>query len=259
MTIAAGFICKDGILLCADREESSGASIKAVEKLVTLHVSPWTMTVATAGSGPAGDPAVKRLQKAFFDEFIAAGTNVRTLENKHEQIIIDVLTKIHEEHIWKNPRTDHAIKLVIGISFQELDRHFLYLTEDNIPQPINGYCCTGYGADLCTYFSERLYRSGLSKDEMILLASFIFREVNSAVQFCGKGTDMMLLRHTGLPVHIHPHGVEAIQQKIPEFAKAMVNFWDGVKALPDWLTSIGKVSQNAQEENTEPGAPPFVF
>jgi 20S proteasome alpha/beta subunit len=61
MTIAAGFICKDGILLCADREESSGASIKAVEKLVTLHVSPWTMTVATAGSGPAGDLAVKRL------------------------------------------------------------------------------------------------------------------------------------------------------------------------------------------------------
>jgi len=250
VTIAAGFICKDGILICADREESSGTSKKAVEKIVTLHADPWNMTVATVGSGPAGDLAVKRLRQAFVRAFIPTQKTADLLA-KHEQIIIDVLTKVHEDHIWKNPATDHAIKLIIGISFQDLRRQFLYLTDGNIPQLVETYCCAGYGEDLCTYFAERLYREGLTKDEMILLASFIFREVNASVQFCGKGVDMALLRNGELGLHIYPVGVESIQNGIPEFAKVVAGFWDNLKGLPDWVTSIDK-ALGAGESDTKP-------
>jgi len=181
VTIAAGFHCKDGILICADREESSGTSKKVAQKLVTLHADPWNMTVGTAGSAPVGDLAVKRLREAFIREFTVSMTDpygLYGLEQKHEQVIIDVLTKLHEDHIWKNPKTDHSVKLIIGVSFLKLNRQYLYLTEDNVPQPIDSYCCMGYGEDLCTYFAERLYHRQLSIEEMMLLASFIFREVN---------------------------------------------------------------------------------
>lgn len=252
MTIAAGFVWKDGILICADREEASGTTSKrAVEKVVTLHADPWNMTVATAGSGAVADLAVKRLKETFFREFCSTALNLSALADKHEQIIIDVLTKVHEDHIWNNTVTNHSIKLIIGVSFRELHRQYLYLTQDNIPQPIENYCCTGVGEDLCTYFTERLYHKGLTKDEMILLAAFIFREVNAAVQFCGKGTDMVLLRPGKLGLQIYSNGVESIQKEIPEFSQVMAKFWDALKALPNWLTSIDHASEEVRGENPE--------
>lgn len=243
MTIAAGFICKDGMVICADREESSGASKKVGQKLVTLHADPWNMTVATAGSAAAGDLAVKRLQEAFILQFASTRTDpygLYGLEQKHEQVIIDVLTKLHEDHIWKNPTTDHSIKLIIGVSFLKLNRQYLYLTQDNIPQPIDSYCCMGVGEDLCTYFAERLYHRQLSIEEMMLLASFIFREVNASIQFCGKGTDMAWLRPDGLGIQITPQAVESIQQKIPEFSQVVKGFWDTMKTMPEWVKSISQ-------------------
>lgn len=242
MTIAAGFICKQGILICADREESSGASKKVVEKVITLHADPWNMTVATAGSSAAADLALKRLKTAFFQYFCSNMLSLSKLEANHEQIIIDVLTKVHEEHVWKNQAVDHSFRLVIGLSFLELHQCYLYVTQDNIPQPINDYGCVGAGDDLCTYFAERLYKRELTKDEMILLAAFIFREVNAARQYCGKGTDMVLLRPGELGFHIYSAGVDAIQKEIPEFSKVTEKFWNSMKALPEWLTTIGRAS-----------------
>ena len=243
MTIAAGFICKDGILICGDREESAGTSKRAVQKVFTLMAQPWCLTVATAGSAAVGDLALKRLQQ----EFVAKGTE-EAVHRHHEQIIIDVLTKLYEDHVWKNPRTDHAIRLVIGLTFKNLSGRHLYVTEDNIPQPVTKYCAVGYGEDLCTYFAERLYHPSLTTDELILLASFIFREVNAAVQFCGKGTDMTFLRPRGLSTTIYPEGVEMIQAQIPGFAQTMERFWDSLANMPGWLNAIGKASQEAKEE-----------
>lgn len=255
MTIAAGFTCKDGLLLCADREETVGTSKKVVEKIFTLHADPWNMTVATGGSSPAADLAVDRLRKEFVRGFLKGIVNtnhshgVRALEETHEQIIVDVLTKVYEDHVWKNPRVDHGIQLIIGLSFLETRKQYLYLTHDNIPQRISTYCCLGYGEDLCTYFAERLYRPNLSKDETILLAAFIFREVNTAVQFCGKGTDMVLLRPGELGMHILPHGVELIQRPIPEFEQVVRSFWETTTKLPDWITNIKRAEK---EESSTP-------
>lgn len=254
MTIAAGFFCKDGILICADREESSGASKKSVSKIFNLNSEQWAVVGANAGSGPAADLAVKRLRWEFVKTFALSLAGVRALESPEERLenaIINVLTKIHEEHIWKNTKNDHSIKLIIAINFFKTRQQYLYLTEDNIPQPIETYCCMGYGQDLCTYFAERLYHRELSKEEMTLLASFIFREVNASVQFCGKGTDMVLLRKGISPaVHISPHGVESIQREIPEFSASMSNFWDRATSLPNWLTSVLKAEQQTQGQPT---------
>jgi 20S proteasome alpha/beta subunit len=244
MTIAAGFMCKDGILICGDREEAAGNSKRSTQKVFTLMAQPWCLVVATAGDSAVGDLALKRLQQGF----VASGTE-ENVERDHEQIIIDVLTKLYEDHVWKNTRADHRIRLVIGLTFMNRNSKYLYVTEDNIPQPVTKYCAVGYGEDLCTYFTERLYHSDLSANELILLATFIFREVNAAVQFCGKGTDMAFLRPRGLSTSIYPQGVELIQAKLPEFSQTMATFWESLANLPGWIRAIGKASHKTQEEN----------
>ncbi|HEX6803639.1 MAG TPA: hypothetical protein VF133_08175 [Terriglobales bacterium] len=254
MTIAAGFFFKDGLLVCADREEASGASKKSVSKIFNINSEQWTIVGANAGSGPVADLAIKRLKWEFIKTFARSLGGLGALESPEERLenaIVSVLTRIHEDHIWKNTKTDHSMRLIIAINFFKTRQQYLYLTEDNIPQPISTYCCMGYGEDLCTYFAERLYHRELNKDEMALLASFIFREVNASVQYCGKGTDMVIMSQGVRPaIHIRPYGVEAIQNAIPEFSATMSKFWDHTKSLPEWLTQIGKVSEAEQPETT---------
>ena len=243
MTLIAAFRCRESILLCADREESSGMSKKTSDKLQVLMAQPWITVAANAGSAPLADLAMKRLVKSLGE---ASCRGLDYLEFNHEKVIIEVLTRLHEEHVWKNPKTDHRINLIIGMSFAETKTQYLYVTEDNIPQPINTYCCKGYGEDLCTYFAERLYEKRLSPDEMILLAALIFREVNASIQFCGKGTDMVLLRPGELAMSIFPDGVESIQRKIPPLSEVMNTFWESTKSLPDWVIAIGKAARKAE-------------
>ncbi|HEY6767895.1 MAG TPA: hypothetical protein VI386_24335 [Candidatus Sulfotelmatobacter sp.] len=243
MTLIAAFRCRESILLCADREESSGLSKKASDKLQVLMAQPWVTVVANAGSAPLADLAAKRLGESLGH---ASCRGIDYLEANHEQIIIDVLTRVHEDHIWKNPRTDHKINLIIGLSFAASKTQYLYVTEDNIPQPITTYCCRGYGEDLCTYFAEHLYEKRLTPDEMILLAALIFREVNASVQFCGKGTDMVLLRPGELAMSILPDGVESIQRTIPPFSEVVNTFWKSTKLLPKWVTAIGEAARKAE-------------
>ena len=90
----------------------------------------------------------------------------------------------------------------------------------------------GYGEDLCTYFAERLYHRQLSVEETMLLASFIFREVNASVQFCEKGTDMAWLRPNGLAIQIHSQAVKSIQVQTPEFSQVVKGFWDCASRKP---------------------------
>lgn len=65
MTIVAGFICKDGIVLCADSQETVGAQKRSVPKLQYMPAtgSPNNLSAAFcgAGDGPLIDNLVGRL------------------------------------------------------------------------------------------------------------------------------------------------------------------------------------------------------
>src|SRR6476646_1110430 len=63
MTVAAGFVCKDGIVLCADSQESAGGYKFPVEKVLT-RIDPYTeIAIAGSGYGPLVDMASQRIAK----------------------------------------------------------------------------------------------------------------------------------------------------------------------------------------------------
>ena len=63
MTIAAGFVCHDGIVLCADSQEVSGDYKWPVKKLVIPRsmVNKTRLMIAGAGFGPAIDTATQKI------------------------------------------------------------------------------------------------------------------------------------------------------------------------------------------------------
>src|SRR5690349_9888996 len=110
MTVAAGFRCHDGIVLCADSQESLADYKFHVEKLVTRS-SPWTdIAIAGSGNGPLIDAAVERLVKR-----LEGGP---TDYDAAELIIADTLNGLYEKEFSLYPTRypeDTIIDLLIAV------------------------------------------------------------------------------------------------------------------------------------------------
>jgi hypothetical protein len=61
VTIAAGLVCADGIVMCADSQETSGDYKWPVEKMVVDSRYGFPLIIAGAGFGAAIDNAIERI------------------------------------------------------------------------------------------------------------------------------------------------------------------------------------------------------
>ena len=115
----------------------------------------------------------------------------------------------------------------------------LYCTEDEIVYPQQLYGCGGVGEDLAYYFADKLWEPSLTKQELIILSAFIFREVSRSVAFVGMGTDMMFLAPENLAVQIIPSNkVKELDENLPEIRDVIVKTWSHGVQIPDWLANL---------------------
>ena len=63
MTIAAGFVCSDGVILCADTEETAGVGYVKVplEKVRTLEDSDCTLAITGTGNSALLEMAMEQI------------------------------------------------------------------------------------------------------------------------------------------------------------------------------------------------------
>lgn len=94
MTLIAGMLCIDGLLLVSDREESGGDRKDSVPKIAEWYDSRCSIAIAGAGHGPLCDLAIEyvcRAAKKAGDSFLA----------DHESVISEALRDLHNKYIWQ--------------------------------------------------------------------------------------------------------------------------------------------------------------
>jgi hypothetical protein len=152
VTIVAGFVSTDGLLLCADREERDGTSKKDVNKVLCMAGDDWHVAIGGAGPSAIIELAFKRLRKRFESIEDEAG-----IQSEHEEILRNELFNLHEQYVWPSKQVDYRFSLLVGINLKRSKQTFLYRTQEYIPEPVQTFCCIGIGADLANYFADRLY------------------------------------------------------------------------------------------------------
>src|SRR5438270_1861477 len=100
MTLIAGFFCSNGLLMCADMEESGGSSKRAINKMFFRDYGDASLVISGAGMSAAIDNAIKRMDDSFSREL---GTKPIT-EHLVQDILDDTLNKVHSKYIWPNPQ-----------------------------------------------------------------------------------------------------------------------------------------------------------
>jgi hypothetical protein len=235
MTIVAGFLSGDVMLLCADMEEGDGYSKREVKKIAHFDGNGWQVDVGGSGPSAVLDLTFKKLKKEF-----AACSNRDEMASDHEEIIRSVLQKVHEQYIWPSKVREYAIELLVGINLKDSQEFCLYRTQEYIPQPIESFCCIGLGAILGNYFASVLHSPSLTRTQMLYEGAFIIEEVREFVSDCGKGTQIELTMKDG---RHWSFGNDDVELSLPNRLYIADSFWEMLEPweiqddyLQSWIT-----------------------
>jgi len=242
MTLIAGFPCSDGILICADREESDGYARRAVHKITSFNLKNSNYVIAGAGRSSILSNAIPRIEMALRKAEECGDDLLET----HRSIIGNSLQLIHEELIWssKDPEaSERFINLIIAASFETVRGEVvtaLYGTDKDIVSA-DFYVFKGIGSDLAHYFADKLFvPSPNDRIWSIILATFIFREVRESIEGVGLGTEMVFLsgRKRGLRHEIGYEAIHDLEDGIISVRDALSTLWNNRVKLPVWLTEM---------------------
>ena len=195
MTIAAAFKYQGGILLCADREISHGASKYAKSKVFGEQISPQVSIAFTYSGGM--DFATMAIQESIA---VIKSSGLLT----HAQIsfaVKDKIQEIYSDSIGSLPdyqQPDNHFDLLVAVWAEGSLR--LLVTENTAVVEENQYRCVGAGKDLAQYLFKLLYVDGsdhvpLETAEMASLR--ILEHVKDSVVGCGKDTDVLIMGSDG--------------------------------------------------------------
>ena len=112
MTIAAGFVCSDGVLLCAGTQQTYGAGYVELplEKIRTLEDPDCALAITGTGNSALLEMAIERIIERVKDK------SPHSL-NRAKKIIAATLLKLHKNQLrhYPGPSSATLLKLLIAI------------------------------------------------------------------------------------------------------------------------------------------------
>jgi len=214
MTMIAGLICADGLLMCSDREESGGPVKSSTRKLFDISCGQFQFAIATAGDAALCDKAVAAIETA---------ARAATFAALHEEAIEDLLREIHTTYIWAKdvPGHERGLELILASYDASNQQAQLYRSCEEMLQPCRDFVVAGSGSDLASYFLERLFSRTMSLAEAESLMTFIMREVKDSSEGCGRESEMLALTTSGAARSL------AGDADLPRLAELLRPFWKG--------------------------------
>lgn len=190
-TTTVGIVCKDGIVLAADRRATAGFVVN--KRAQKIHKINERMAVTMAGLVSDAQLMIK---------LIRAETKLRDL-----QTLRPILTKeaanLLAGMLYSNLRKPSMIQSIVGFLLAGQDQngsHLYDLGIDGSITEIKEYTSDGSGSVFALGTLEALYKQNMSCDDGVKLAR---RAINAALQrdtATGNGIDVWVINDKGIQV-----------------------------------------------------------
>jgi 20S proteasome alpha/beta subunit len=212
MTIAAGFLCRDGIVICADSEVSTDLEKFEESKIFSLNAEQDSQhpTIIFAGSGwfDFVKMTVDKIQRRSL--FAANRFEI-------EEIVENTVLEVNRKHIRYYPTDPKPFfNLLVGI--RDESGLSLLLTAGTSVNRITQYACIGIGDTLANYLARGLTPQRETSQEAALLAVQILDQVKSNVPGCGGlFSEVVILPKQGAVSRIVPSKLIDIEYRARDF------------------------------------------
>jgi len=195
MTIAAGFLCRDGVLLCADTEHTGWAAKSHHSKVDHFEIQGGKVCFALAGSAAFARSAIEKCKK-----HLKAGLSADPIGE-----IEQILDSEYRRNVLSHPdfaNLDYSLLLAI---WTQSTGAKLYATTRTAINAVRDFQCLGVGAELAAYLIRPGFSSPCLRDA-VSLATYALAGVKEGISGCGGMSIYLLLRsdgNTGVLTDLH--------------------------------------------------------
>lgn len=189
MTIAAGFYYQDGILLCADTEQTLGTLKFNRPKISTLICDRGTFGFAYAGHSHFAQSTVQKLTKRLNESADDTDSIIgETLEEDYTRLVLN------HPNVSFDPNLHYALLIAVCSADGRRD---LYRTDQCSHTRVDGYDCIGVGEILAHYLIPRSFIPEMPESWMVYRAAFMLANVKETTAGCGGHSQFCLIRKDG--------------------------------------------------------------
>lgn len=189
MTIAAGFRCSDGVVLCADTEISAGASKFTQSKFHMSHHVACRPAFIYAGDRDYSIMAIELLVGGIMETESKGGADI--LNSIREKLI-----ELHDSYYTRSTH-DRSFELqAIGTVWVKDKRHLLLINGPTM-SVVTGAECIGSGSYLGAYVIDSMLPQRASSIETAYVAAYLLFLAKRYVTFCGGNSQIIILNDKG--------------------------------------------------------------
>lgn len=212
MTIAAGFVCADGIVLCADTLISYPNNKRDGAKLWLIPPCGGAL-VAIAG---AGDVALIGKTRDEIRRRLTASMDEQTIV----EMIEDVIAEFIERYVAPYP---DSVVLQILVGIRTANGCALYANSggNHILGPVDSSECIGWGQSLGLYFAASLFRRGMPMKWTKTIAAHLLQQTKQYVPFCGGDSHILMMPRNGRAEFVNPADVSELEGHLSRITEAM--------------------------------------
>jgi 20S proteasome alpha/beta subunit len=234
VTIVAGFKCDEGIVLCADTQETiGGISKRNVPKLRVepsgIEAAMWPLgsrhnvTMAFCAATNDGAFADELVDRAWKD-----AKNAESLDEASEVIHRSIRSSYTEFGQIYQPGYCPSAELVYGIVVDGNSKLF-YASGPAVNEK-EDYATGGVGRYMADFLVSRMFETTLNLRQCAVLGAYILFQTKEHVEGCGGDSHIAILRNKGTSGRLDGHRVQTLtsllQHSDSEIGKILIRYAD---------------------------------
>jgi hypothetical protein len=191
VTIAAGFHCQGGVIICADSEMTHGDALKiGEEKIQFCPGQKATVVMTGAGHQDFIKMAFEKLAKR-----LEASPEEGLTSSRVQEIIEEVVLEIYGTNIASLPPSSEYIGFSTLAAVQALDggRIEIIKTTDTAVTSVGKFDSIGTGFAFGKYLADNMYDPQMTISQGVTLAAYLVYVAKKYVPGCGGNTSIFAL------------------------------------------------------------------
>ena len=217
MTIAAGFFCKEGIVLAADTKYTTGGLVVYGDKLFNLPEKKG-FTVSIAGAGDVD------FIKAVTNEIDDCLPDSATLDELTE-IVEDQNSSFQRDYVFPNPSPPNEkpdYSLLVGISVASEGTRLLKTSRDTTTK-VDGCEIIGTGYPVAQAFLKGMFTRDMPIEEVEYLAMYAVHKAKLFDEGCGGKIDCVSMVCNGPRRNISQRIIKKTEEYFEHFNEAFTS------------------------------------
>jgi hypothetical protein len=193
LTLAAGFPCRGGIILCADSEMTHDGTLKIPgNKILTHQYEGTSLAITGAGDWDYVELAFQKIKRKMEEP-----SQIDVTASDMQDLIEETITEIYQNNI--TMATDDVAFAIIAATRTPEDEKLTIFRSDQNPVVLQstGFECCGSGAVLARYLADIFYGPDISTEQGIFLSTYILRLAKKYITGVGGRSDILRLTPDG--------------------------------------------------------------